>query len=152
MFSPKTIRNLAIYLGMPAVGGATSLLTAKVATQFGHSFMQIGPQSLLLLGTIDTVNNFASFQLYIYGNDYFNFENGDYLTKFTKGMILASAITGTVLFALSALAARVNLISAGLTPFGGAALIVTGFIGNYLTAKGAQQLIDQANAGQKATD
>ncbi len=130
MFSLKKYKGEFALASFPAVGFVAASATAKVIAQYGHSFIQVGPQSSLIFGVIGAVNNCASFILTLLIEK--SFAEGKYLDRGTKGLMAANVIVVTVLVGLSALAAKVNLISSGITLAGGAVLIVTGFAGNFL--------------------
>ena len=51
---------LAMLGTIPILGAVATIVLDKVVTKYGHDFMQIGPKSVLLLGTIGAVQNSAA--------------------------------------------------------------------------------------------
>lgn len=112
---------------IPTVGAATTIALDKVVTKYGHSFMQIGPRSTLLIGTIGAVQNLGALILTIF----ISMSNEDAMGEHEWIAFLAgSTITAGILVGVTALAAKVNLISARLSLFAAAALIIKSFIEN----------------------
>ena len=113
---------------IPVVGAASAIIMEKAANKYGHTFMKIGPTNLFLIGIIGAVQNLASViftLLYSMENDV------KYNSKrFIITMVLGHALTAAALTALTALAAKVNLISARMTLFGAVALTATSLIGD----------------------
>ena len=125
------------FLGIiPAIGAATTLALDKVVTKYGHSFMQIGPKSALLIGTIGAVQNLAAmtFSIIILVTSK-NIETHEWMAFF-----IGSTIAAGILVGVTALAARVNLISARLSLFAAAALIIKSYAENVMTLYVADEL------------
>ena len=127
---------LFILGNIPLTGAATTLAFNKVLTKYRHSFMQIGPKSALLIGAIGAVQNLAamifSIIIFVACDD---MEKHEWMT-----LLIASTITAGILVGVTALAARVNLISARLSLFAAAALIIKSFAENVITLYIAHEL------------
>jgi hypothetical protein len=129
----QNTKDFIFFASFPAVGFAAVFAATRMVSHYGRSYIPSGPHSSLFMGTIGTVNNIASFILALKFETIFKTDK--YLDKGTKGMMAAHVVMGVAFVGLSALAAKVNLISFGITLFEGATLTVTGFIGNFLLWK-----------------
>ena len=115
---------LAMIGMIPVVGAATTVALEKVVTKYGHSFMQMGPKSTILIGTIGAVQNLAAI---FFSISIFLIFDEDYDHKWIH-LLVGSTIAAVMLFGATALAAKVNLISTRLSLFTAAALMIKSFI------------------------
>ena len=120
----------------PALGAATTLALDKVVTKYGHDFMQIGPKSALLIGTMGAVQNLAAMILSCI--ILIIIVDADKHERIT--FLAGSTITAGILVGVTALAAKVNLISARLSLCAAAALIIQSCIENVITLYAMEEL------------
>lgn len=114
---------------VPVLGAVTTIALEKVVTKHGHSFMQMGPKNVLLLGAIGAIQNSAALIFSLLLNPFIN----DDEERPVITLLAGSAIAAGVVVGLTALAAKVNLISARLSLFAGGVLIVTSLTENMMT-------------------
>lgn len=118
----------AILVGIPTVGCASAILSANVVLPYlGRSFMQVSPHSMLLVGIIGAVHHFAS----VIFSDVLFAENSSKVFNL-RPLFLGSVVSSAFFLGLTTLAAKVNLISGGLSLVGAGALVITGVVGNIL--------------------
>lgn len=132
----NSIIALSVIGFVSAMGAVTTVALDKVVTKYGHSFMQIGPKSVLLIGTVGAVQNLAAMILsviLILTVD--EMEEHEWIA-----FLAGSTITAGILVGLTALAARVNLISARLSLFAGAALVFKSCIETFIASRVADEL------------
>lgn len=122
--------------GIP-LGAATAIASAKIASQYGHRFMQHGYHSPYLIGVIGLVQNLFATILYINW-----LAKGDEKDLYKK-MFCSHLIVGGALLGLTILATRVNLTAASLTALGAVLLAATGFMGTSLTLATSKWAVEE---------
>ena len=115
---------IAILGNIPLLGAVSAIVLDKVVTKYGHSFMQVGPKSTILIGVIGAAQSVAAAAFLFLTSEY---TDSPIVALSASSIIAAGAIVG-----LTALAAKVNLISARLSLFAAGALIITSTIQNFI--------------------
>ena len=114
------------FLGsIPVIGAASAIVLDKVTSPYGRTF---GTSSRVLIGLIGAVQNAASFVFALLFIDRDRNMRDNW--RITKIMVLSHVCTALTLACLTAVAAKVNLVSERLSLFATILLAMTSLIEN----------------------
>ncbi len=136
----QILKRIAIISSIPSFGAASAILASKIGFAYGHSFVLAEEQSNLFIGIIGAVNNLATLIL----------ASKKEFKKSHTTLFVCHTFCSFGLFAVTALAAKVNLISTRLTLFGTLSLLATGFVSllaNIAMVKSMRGEMKKVNAG-----
>jgi len=127
------LSGIAAYV---ALGATSAVIMGQTASKYGHTFMQFAPSSRLLLGTLGAVQNLTALIFISALGLRKNNRDWDW-----QAVLTGHTLAGATVLALTALAAKVNLIAARLSLFAAIALTVAGFVEHFATRKCLKSLL-----------